>query len=1128
MHRALFMSVLAWLCLTVRAPALDVAGAAATSNRAAVVVRFDARVADDATNAANYALSGGLPVLGATLDATFSNVTLQTGLQAPWSNYTVTVTGVHDRATSNLTAGGASAAFTGWGWYGPQRNVPASAAWTLLYTLMLPGAADYNTTGVPYALDHSPWVTNFSRVAYYLELQPTNGGPRFVWVAMDAFSRDPAKVGVPAAGTGASFQLTAAHVEVLSGGAGIAAATNPAGVQIHFVPTNGGVMQVTGGTGQVLFACNGWGGGTMSAGIGALTNVGAFPVKRLLVYVLPDAVQDAVEADLVVYGGTSGGVAASVQAARMGKRAVLLCYDNHLGGLSSGGLGATDTGNAATIGGISREFYRRIGLYYGTGDKFTFEPRVAEQVFTDLLLEAGVPVVFQQRLASVTMNGNRIHEIVSTAGRVFRGKMFLDATYEGDLLAAAGVGFTVGRESTAAYGESLNGIRASTPSHQFVANVDPYVVPGNPGSGLLPLIQPGDGGTPGDGDERVQAYNFRMCMTTTATNKLPILPPDGYDAARYELLGRYVSNRVANGDALTIGSFMNPSTMPRNKTDANNNGAFSTDFIGMNYDYPTNTQAARDVTWRAHEEYIRGFFRYLGSDARIPANVRNSMLNYGLSLDEFIDTGGWPHAMYVREGRRMISDYIMTQANCNGSRYAADSVGLASYTMDSHNCQRVVQGGYVRNEGDVQQSPAGPFPISYRSIVPGTNACRNLFATFALSGTHIAFSSCRMEPVFMMTSQSAGTAACFAIDDGVDVQDVDYARLALQLLADRQILAWGAAAAETNGIIVDNTDETGVAIVGDWLASASVTGYWGANYLHDDNANKGTKSVTYTPALPTAAVYQVYARWTANANRATNAPFDIVHPGGTNTFLVNQRVGGDAWNLLFATNFNAGTNARVVIRTTPADGGYVIADAIRFVWTGAPPPAVTLQVVATDPVASEWGVDPARFTFVRTGDSNVPITVGFTLGGTAAAGSDYAATPGAIVLPAGVIATSLVITAVDDDLVEGLETLTLALQPGTNYAVGTHGAAAAAIRDATPPPPVLTGGQPGGPGSFLVSGTNGVPGASFYVRSTTNLLAPPSAWPVLQTNVFDAAGRFLFTNAIGTNSPHRFYRIQFP
>ncbi len=636
-----------------------------------------------------------------------------------------------------------------------------------------------------------------------------------------------------------------------------------------------------------------------------------------------------VESDICIYGGTSGGVAAAIQASRMGKTVSLAVFDNHLGGLTSGGLGATDVGNIDSIGGVSREFYQRIGRHYHQAERFNFEPHVALKVYRDWLDEIGVKPRFNQRLASGKKTGARITEITMEDGTIYRAKMFIDATYEGDLLALAGVSFTFGREGTNVYGESLNGIRPSSAKHQFTVKVDPYVVPGKPGSGLLPFVQPGDGGRIGEGDHLIQAFNYRMCFTQNPTNRLPHVVPPRYDPARYELLGRLLDARIAAGDKLTIQSFFNVSSMPNGKTDMNNNGAFSTDFIGENWTYPTNTYAARAQMDREHREYIQGMIHYLATSPRSPAALRTAMASWGPCKDEWTDSGGYSPQIYVREARRMVSDYVMTQADCQGTRVPTDSICLGSYNMDSHNCQRIVKGGFVVNEGDVQVGVPRPYPISYRSIVPRAGECENLQVPFAISASHIAFGSTRMEPVFMMAAQSAATAAAFAIDERISVQRVSYAKLASRLLADKQILTWENKRETATGIIVDNMDPAAT-LTGSWATGTATRGYWGANYAHDDNADKGENMATFTPELSKAGTYEVYLRWSAHPNRATNVPVDVIHPAGTNTFKLDQTRNGGKWVHLLTTNFNAGTGASLRIRTT-GTSGHVIADAARWV-----------------------------------------------------------------------------------------------------------------------------------------------------------------------------------------------------
>ena len=528
---------------------------------------------------------------------------------------------------------------------------------------------------------------------------------------------------------------------------------------------------------------------------------------------------EVIKTDLCIYGGTAAGVAAAVQATRMGKTAVIIEPGRHLGGMTSGGLGQTDIGNKAAIGGIAREFYHRVAQHYadtnawkfGTAADFfkgkrsweaavsslsgadatmwLFEPHVAEDILNRMVEEAHVRVLCGQPLVAVKKSGARITEITTT-GKTFRAGMFIDTTYEGDLMAKAGVSYTVGREANAQYNETINGIRTNTPKHQFTVAVDPYVKPGDAASGLLPFIQPGGDENSGAGDRSVQAYNFRLCYTKNPANRLPHLKPENYDPAQYELLARYLEALVAAGKKPVLREFWKLDLMPNQKTDINNQGGFSTDFIGANYDYPNADYATRAKIWQAHEDYIRGYLYFMATSPRVPDNIRREMQEWGPARDEFPDTGGWPHQLYVREARRMVSDYVMTEHNCRGVAKAEQPVGLAAYTMDSHNCRRLAKNGRAENEGDVQIGGFPPYPIAYRAIVPKAGECENLFVPVCLSATHIAYGSIRMEPVFMLLGQSAATAAALALEARVPVQKISYEKLQARLLADNQILAW--------------------------------------------------------------------------------------------------------------------------------------------------------------------------------------------------------------------------------------------------------------------------------------------------------------------------------------------------
>jgi hypothetical protein len=407
--------------------------------------------------------------------------------------------------------------------------------------------------------------------------------------------------------------------------------------------------------------------------------------------------------------------------------------------------------------------------------------------------QAGVVLYTNQYLVSVaTRSDASISAVTMNNSNVFRAKVFIDASYEGDLMAKAGVTYTIGREASSQYGENLDGVRApNTSGHQFGGVlVSPYVVSNDPASGLLPLVQSNNVAAIGSADRRVQAYNFRMCLTQNATNKLPIVAPANYSSAQYELLARYIQALVARGSTPSPGSFMGIYSMPNGKTDINNNGPISTDFIGQSDSYAEADPATRAQIWQAHKNYTQGFFYFLATDGRVPSALRTQIQSYGLCRDEFSDNGGWPYQLYVREARRMISDYVITQSNCLGQATVPDSIGLAAYAMDSHNCERLVVGGNVQNEGDtytVGRIP-GLWQIPYRAIVPKAGQCPNLLVPWCVSASHIAFGSYRMEPVFMIIAQSAGAAACLAINDGAPVQQLNYGKLRLQLLADQQAL----------------------------------------------------------------------------------------------------------------------------------------------------------------------------------------------------------------------------------------------------------------------------------------------------------------------------------------------------
>jgi hypothetical protein len=536
-----------------------------------------------------------------------------------------------------------------------------------------------------------------------------------------------------------------------------------------------------------------------------------------------------VEADVCVYGGTSGGVVAAVQAARMGKSVVLAEPGRHLGGMTSGGLSAVDIGEPRSVGGIAREYFTKLAATTGkqlvwdqpfdrksggpaTGGAYAIEPHRAEQLFHELARDAGVSVKFGARLAEVVTSQNRISQFVTEDGVVYRAKMFIDATYEGDLMARAGVSHTLKREANSQYGESYNGIHYAekyrprtnhqkpgsngrVPGGQGVWDrdfpLDPFVIKGDPKSGLLPLIDASDPGVPGEAAPGVQAYCYRLCLSTNPKNSRPIDPPAGYDPKQYELVARFIEACQSIGDDMDLRWFSKHDPLPNDKWDFNT-ATFGGNLPGASHAWPEASYAERDVIAKVHENYHRGLLHFLATDPRVPEKVRKDRLRFGLPKDEFPDTGGWPHQLYIREGRRMVSDLVLTEHHTFGRRIAPQSVGLGSYGTDIHEIRRIVKDGLVIREGKVAggRGGFGPYQIGYEAIVPKRTECENLLVTFAISASHSAFASLRMEPVLMIVSQSAAAAACQAIDDGRAVQEIDYDRLRTRLIADGQVLEW--------------------------------------------------------------------------------------------------------------------------------------------------------------------------------------------------------------------------------------------------------------------------------------------------------------------------------------------------
>lgn len=689
------------------------------------------------------------------------------------------------------------------------------------------------------------------------------------------------------------------------------------------------------------------------------------------------------EADLIVYGGTSSGIIAAVQAKKMNKSVIVVGPDQHLGGLTSGGLGFTDTGNKAVIGGLSRDFYHRIWQKYQQPETWTwqeksqygnkgqgtpaidgenrtmwiFEPHVAEQVFEDYVREYEIPVhrdEWLDRETGVKKVDNRIAEITMLSGNTFAGKMFIDATYEGDLMAAAGVDYHVGREANSVYGEEWNGVQTGVLHHRhhFGAvnkKISPYRIPGDPSSGVLPRISTQPPGEYGSGDQRLQAYCYRYCATDHAENRLPFPMPEGYDANEYELLLRIYDA----GWRETFGKF---DPIPNHKTDTNNHGPFSTDNIGMNYDYPEGSYEQRRQILEEHRRYQQGLLYFIANDPRVPQDVQSKMQQWGLAKDEFVDNGNWPHQIYVREARRMIGKFVMTENELTKRRPTPESVGMGSYTIDSHNVQRyITPDGYVQNEGDIGVHIA-PYTIALGSLLPKKSQCENLLVSVCVSSSHIAFGSIRMEPVFMILGQSAATTASLAIDRREAVQDVPYSTLKERLLQDGQILEHESSNAHSSssnqrrfdpsklaGIVID---DDAARMSGQWKTSSASGNFVGHGYRHD-NAGKTqdgqSQSATaqYEVTLPTSGKYEVRISWPPHPNRSSQVDVTVESLEGVLTKTIDQRSqpgekdvkDAKAADKLFRSlgvySFAAEKPARVSIQNGHSNG-YVVIDAVQW------------------------------------------------------------------------------------------------------------------------------------------------------------------------------------------------------
>ncbi|MEQ7802100.1 FAD-dependent oxidoreductase [Pedobacter sp. ASV1-7] len=637
-----------------------------------------------------------------------------------------------------------------------------------------------------------------------------------------------------------------------------------------------------------------------------------------------------ISVDICIYGGSSAGVISAYTAAKAGKKVILIEPGNRLGGLSAGGLGQTDIGNKYVVSGLALDFYRKLGAHYGNLENWIFEPKVALGIFNDYIKQGGIKVLYQNQLIIVTKTGRSIKEIVvadldhkSAAHVRVKAKMFLDCTYEGDLMAKAGASYFVGREDNKVYNETLSGVQFLK-GHQLPDGVDPYVEKGNPASGLLWGINKESLLPDGTGDKKVQAYNFRIALTNDPKNRIPITKPDNYNPKRYELLIRQKEIQPWKG----LNDVFIWSRMPNSKTDINNRNGMSTDMIGANWEYPEAGYLKRKEIIKAHEDYTKGLLYFVGNDPAIPEFIRKEMQLWGYPKDEYLDNNHWSPQLYIREARRLVGEVVMNQNHCQGREVVTDDIGYAAYTMDSHNCDRLVVNGMVKNEGNVEVGGFPPFPISYRAIIPKRNEVDNLLVPVCLSASHIAFGSIRMEPVFMVLGQSAAVAACIAIDKKIKVQDVNASAIKVILKANPK------ADFRKPDLVSQVADSTAVQMEGNWK-KIMAKGY--GKYHLENNSKKADEYVKFN-FNPKASSGSYKAYYYFPKSKSNNKTVQLAIYNGKEMKMISLRLDevkiqgqtSSTWVEIGEFEFSFANNPYIKVLTTDATG-IVAANAILLV-----------------------------------------------------------------------------------------------------------------------------------------------------------------------------------------------------
>lgn len=638
--------------------------------------------------------------------------------------------------------------------------------------------------------------------------------------------------------------------------------------------------------------------------------------------------------DVCVYGGTSAGVVAAYSAAQQGLSVVLVEPTTHIGGMTTGGLGFTDIGNKQVISGVAKQFYRKVGAHYGRLEQWIFEPSVAEAIMRDYIDHQNITLMDEYRIRESHKEGTRIVSILVENSRkpsrtkTIKADYFIDCSYEGDLMARSGVEYTVGREANAQYGETYNGVELMD-RHQFPDGIDPYKEKGNPESGLLWGISPAEVAENGTADNMVQAYNYRICLTDEPKNMIPITRPENYDSTRYELWLRLME---VQPEKLSLNDYFIWSRMPNGKTDVNNRGGFSSDMIGMNHNYPEASYEERQAIIDAHTDYTKGLLYFIGHDERVPELLRKRMQLWGYPKDEYVNNGHWTPQLYIREARRMVGEYVATQADCQGRTTVTDGVGMAAYQMDSHNCQRIVieKDGkrMVKNEGNVEIGGGLPYPIAYRSITPKREQCTNLIVPVCLSASHIAYGSIRMEPVFMVLGQSAAVAVALAVEQGgVDVQKVCSCDINAVLNKDPYMDG------SVPDILIDDSDAS---VVADKLWEARGKGGYGLSFYELKPTSKPQSVKFSVESIPASGKWAVYSYQSANKTLTSSTSFVITSGEKVykTTFARDElgvlgQTSGD-WALLGTYDFEEGAAVTVAITNASADAT-MRADAVLFV-----------------------------------------------------------------------------------------------------------------------------------------------------------------------------------------------------